>query len=71
MTQILKRFSIVLVYVPNTHGFSLLYPTNAQSGNHEELTWSTKSHLDPLFIEDVGNRDWFPKVGASLLPSMA
>ena len=31
-------------------------------GNYEDLDWTGHSFLDPLLINDVGNRDWAPKI---------
>jgi len=31
-------------------------------GNYEDQDWATISRLDPLVIEDVVYRDWFPKI---------
>jgi hypothetical protein len=31
-------------------------------GNYEDLDYTINSYLDPLQLNDVSERDWFPKV---------
>ena len=38
------------------------FQKSTRRGNYEDLDWTGGSFLDPLQLNDVNNRDWFPKI---------
>ena len=38
------------------------FGASSRRANYEDLDWATTSYLDPIQINEVRGRDWFPKV---------
>jgi hypothetical protein len=66
-TEVLDSFGKPVSTYEQKHIFSAAkvwtsFKESFRRGNYEDLDYTTNSYLDPLQLNDVSERDWFPKV---------
>lgn len=66
-TPVLDSFGEPVANYEQKHIFSAAkiwtsFKESFRRGNYEDLDFSINSYIDPLQINDVSERDWFPKV---------
>ncbi|KAL3805312.1 hypothetical protein HJC23_009019 [Cyclotella cryptica] len=69
-TLVLDRFGRSIANYEQKHIFAAAkvwtsFKESFRRGNYEDLDYTTNSYLDPLQINEVSERDWFPKISSS------